>query len=159
MNKTLQTYHRRRVDHPITTVVVAQSEWTALRSIAGTFDMPTSYQWWVWEREAHINWSMVTYQGSTRSELLRGFWPCAGGLSAVNAIGTQLRGPINSGLARWCMAVLNTYMGAAAELGRNPVSKHHFQPEYGNEQADAGRDCRTRFARPNSQARTRTGKK
>ena len=26
----------------------------------------------VWEREAHINWSMVTCQGSTRSELPRG---------------------------------------------------------------------------------------
>ena len=49
-------------------------------------------------------------------------------------------------------------MDAAAELGRNPVSKHHIQPEYGDEQADAGRDCRTRLARPNSQARTRTGK-
>ena len=32
------------------------------------------------------------------------------------------------------------------------------QPEYGDEQADAGRDCRTCLARPNSQARTRTGK-
>ena len=49
-------------------------------------------------------------------------------------------------------------MEAAAELGRNPVSKHQIQPEYGDEQADAGRDCRTRLARPNSQARTRTGK-
>ena len=27
-------------------------------------------------------------------------------------------------------------MDAAAELGRNPVSKHQIQPEYGNEQAD-----------------------
>ena len=27
---------------------------------------------------------------------------------------------------------------AAAELGRNPVSKHQIQPEYGDEQADAG---------------------
>ena len=27
-------------------------------------------------------------------------WPCAGGLSAVNAIGTQLRNPIKSGLIR-----------------------------------------------------------
>ena len=37
---------------------------------AGTFNTPTSYQQWVWEREAHINWSMVTCQGgSTRSEL------------------------------------------------------------------------------------------
>ena len=29
---------------------------------------------------------------------------------------------------------------AVAELGRNPVSKHQIQPEYGDEQADAGRD-------------------
>ena len=32
------------------------------------------------------------------------------------------------------------HMDAAAELGRNPVSKHQIQPEYGDEQADAGRD-------------------
>ena len=50
------------------------------------------------------------------------------------------------------MAVLNKYMDAAAELESNPVSKHQIQPEYGDEQADAGRDCRTRLARPNSQA-------
>ena len=48
-------------------------------------------------------------------------------------------------------------MDAAAELGRNPVSKHQIQPEDGDEQADAGRDGRTRLARPNSQARTGTG--
>ena len=45
-------------------------------------------------------------------------------------------------------------MDAAAELGRNPASKHQIQPEYGDERADAGRNCRTRLARPNSQART-----
>ena len=39
-------------------------------------------------------------------------------------------------------------MDAAAELGRNPVSKHQIQPEYGDEQADAGRDGWTRLARP-----------
>ena len=44
-------------------------------------------------------------------------------------------------------------MDAVAEIGRNPLSKHHIQHEYGDEQADAGRDCRTRLARPNSQAR------
>ena len=33
------------------------------------------------------------------------YWPCAGGLSAVNAIGMHLRDPINSGLTRWGMAV------------------------------------------------------
>ena len=58
----------------------------------------------------------------------------------MNAIGTPLRDPIKSGLTRWRMAVLNIIMDAAAELGRNPVSKHHIQPEYGDEQADAGRD-------------------
>ena len=40
-------------------------------------------------------------------------------------------------------------MDAAAELRRNPVSKHQIQPEYGDEHADAGRDCQTRLARPN----------
>ena len=53
---------------------------------------------------------------------------------------------------------VNKYMDAAVELGRNPVSKHQIQPEYGDEQTDAGRDCRTRLARPNSQARTGTRK-
>ena len=52
---------------------------------------------------------------------------------------------------------LNKYMDAAAELGRNPVSKHQIHPEYRDEQADARRDCRTSLALPNSQARTRTG--
>ena len=40
-------------------------------------------------------------------------------------------------------------MDAVAELGTNPATKHQIQPEYGDEQADAGRDCRTRLARPN----------
>ena len=35
----------------------------------------------------------------------------------------------------------NKYMDAAAELGRNPVSKHQIQPEYRDEETDAGRDC------------------
>ena len=76
----------------------------------------------------------------------------------MNAIGTQLRDLINSGLTRWRMAVINESMDAAAELQRNPISKLQIQPEYGDEQADAGRDRRTRLARPNSKARTRTGK-
>ena len=29
------------------------------------------------------------------------------------------------------------------EIGRNPVIKHQIQPEYGDEQADAGRECQT----------------
>ena len=53
---------------------------------------------------------------------------------------------------------LNKSMDAAAELGRNPVSKYELYPEYGDEQADAGQDCRNRLARPIFQARTGTGK-
>ena len=48
-------------------------------------------------------------------------------------------------------------MDAAAEIGRIPASKHQIQPEYGDEQADAGRDGRTHLGRSNSQARTGTG--
>ena len=53
----------------------------------------------------------------------------------------------------------NKYVGAATEIGRNPVvSKHQLQPEYGEEQADAGRDYRICLARSNSRAQTGTGK-
>ena len=38
------------------------------------------------------------------------------------------------------MAYGGFIMDAAAELAGNPVSKHQTQPEYGDEQADAGRD-------------------
>ena len=45
-------------------------------------------------------------------------------------------------------------MDAAAELGRNPESKHQIQPEYGDEQADAGRDTaetvKTKFSGTNA---------
>ena len=36
---------------------------------------------------------------------------------------------------------------AASEIGRNPVSKHQILPEYGDEQTDEGRDCRTRLTK------------
>ena len=53
-----------------------------------------------------INGSMVTCKGSTRYwNYLEDYWFCSGRLSAVNAIGTQLRVPMNSGLNRWHMAV------------------------------------------------------
>ena len=50
-------------------------------------------------------------------------------------------------------------MDAAAEIGRNHVSKRSARFSLGveNEQADAGRNGRTRLARPNSPARTGTG--
>ena len=59
------------------------------------------------KREAHFIWSMVTWR---KAALVTGstfevYWPCAGGLSAVNAIGTQWRDPINSGRTQSRMAV------------------------------------------------------
>ena len=48
----------------------------------------------------------------------------------MNAIGTLLRDPIYSALTRWRMAVKKK-MDVAAEIGRNPVSKHQIQREYG----------------------------
>ena len=51
---------------------------------------------------------------------------------------------------------LNKLMDAAPEIGRSSVSKHHVQLDYGDEQADVGRDCRTRLVRSNSQPRTET---
>ena len=44
---------------------------------------------------------------------------------------------------------------ATAEIGRNPT---RFSLSMENEHATAGRDCRTRLARPNCQARRGTGK-
>ena len=58
------------------------------------------------KRDTHVDWSMVICKCSTRYwNYLEDYWPCAGGLSATNAIGTQLSDRINSGLARWLTAV------------------------------------------------------
>ena len=52
---------------------------------AGTFNMPTSYQQWVWEREANIYWSMVTcLKAALVRNHLEDYWHSAGGPSAVN---------------------------------------------------------------------------
>ena len=57
-------------------------------------------------REAHMNWSMVTCKDSTRYwNYLEDYWHCAGGLWAVNAIGTHLRDSINAALIQWRMTV------------------------------------------------------
>ena len=57
----------------------------------------------VWRPCMAINVSVA--KAALVRNYLEVYWPCAGGLSAVNAIGTQLRDPINSGLTRWRMAV------------------------------------------------------
>ena len=58
----------------------------------------------------------------------------------MNAIVTQLRDPINSGLTRWRMAVQVNKWTLPRKSGGIP---HQIQPKYGDEQTDAGRDCRT----------------
>ena len=61
------------------------------------------------KREAHINRSrlmVIPEKTATVTEnYLEDSWPCASGLSVVNAIGTQLCDLINSGLTRWRLAV------------------------------------------------------
>ena len=52
----------------------------------------------------HADFMPIVGVGKRGEEL---YWPRAGELSAVNAIGMQLRDPINSGLTRWRMAVIN----------------------------------------------------
>ena len=88
-----------------------------------------------------------------------------GDLPRQHPFGTNLRfadpvayGPDKLGTGPMVYGGLNIEMDAAIEIGRNPVSKHQIQPEYGDEQADSGRDCRIRLARLDSQARTETGK-
>ena len=74
------------------------------------------------------------------------YWPRAGELSALNAI--EVRNCVTDyldhlGTEPMAHGGIEKYMDAAAELGRNPVSKHEIQPEYGDEQDDARRDSRT----------------
>ena len=49
-------------------------------------------------------------------------------------------------------------MDAASEIGRTPLSRQHICPEYEDEQADAGWNCRTRLARLHSKVQKGTGK-
>ena len=59
---------------------------------------------------------MVTCQGSTRYwNYLEVYWPCAGGLSTVNAIGTHLRDPINFKPPVLSTYPLNTISGCGKE--------------------------------------------
>ena len=94
------------------------------------------------------------------SNMLEDYCPCAGVFFAVNAIGTQLRDPIHSGLIRWWLAVsVDTviYRGKREE-GERSARKHEIQPCVENERTDAGRDGRTCLARSNYLTQTGTGK-
>ena len=53
---------------------------------------------WVWERDANINWSMVSCQGSTVSNYLEIYWPFAVGLlTAVNSSTPSVRNWVVTG--------------------------------------------------------------
>ena len=86
---------------------------------------------------------MVTCQGSTRCwNYLEVYWPGAGVVLAVNAIGTQLRDPINSGLTRWCTVCIVTHIArvwinrvrlpmlrVVSSTGKMNISLFTFAPE------------------------------
>ena len=90
-----------------------------------------------------------------RHSNLEDYWPRARGLSAESAIGTKVRDPIDSGPIRWRLTI---YMDAVAESGGTrfsfslnvPVEKKRADAD-GTVEPDS-------LARPNSQARARTGK-
>ena len=106
---------------PIDTEVVEQRLMTALRSCE---DIMTSnernalepgtrapeaqqqHQYCVWEKERR---TLIGPWRPAKAALVRNYlevyWPCSGGFSAANAIGTQLRDPMKSGLTPWSMAV------------------------------------------------------
>ena len=76
----------------------------------------------------------------------------------MNAIGTQLGEPINSGLNQWRLTVY--CVGAIAVSGSNPASAStRFSLSVENDKGDARRGGQTCLARLNPQARTGTGKK
>ena len=75
----------------------------------------------------------------------------------MNAIGTQLRDPINSRLTRWCVVVVKIY-GCRCEH-REKSRSTSVSVSIENEQADTRRDSQTCLAKPNSQARTETRKR
>ena len=72
-----------------------------------SINMLTSYQEWVWEKkDTHQLVHGDLQNGSTSYwNYLEDYWPCAGGFSTLNAIGTKVRDLINSGLTRWCTEV------------------------------------------------------
>ena len=77
----------------------------------------------VGKREAQIYWSMAIPENA--SPATRTTLKTTRGLLAVNAIGTQLRDLINSGLSRWGLI----HGDAVEESRRDLVSKHQIQPE------------------------------
>ena len=80
------------------------------------------------ERRASFDAYGDTYKDRPRySNDLQDYWPCAGILTEVSAIGMQVRNPINSGLTQWRLTA--KYVDVVLKSGRNPASKHQIQPE------------------------------
>ena len=75
-----------------------------------------------------IDWSMglPEQEAPVYRATFENCWPCAGRFSVANAIGTQLRGLINSALARWRMTVL---METVAESGKGGVESRKYAPD------------------------------
>ena len=69
--------------------------------------------------------------------------------SQLSRISTQSHSIYNSVLSGFEVLGMIDFEFSPAKIGRNPVSKHQIQPEYGDGQADTGLENRTRLARPN----------
>ena len=66
------------------------------------------------------SWDYLNTVDTTRySNQLEDYWPCAGGLSAVQVFGTQWHDPRNSVLTQWLLTV---NIGAVSESGRKEGS-------------------------------------
>ena len=123
----------------------------------------TVYQQWVSQKTGAyqtVPWGFTWTSSTHYSNYIEDYWPCAGGISAVNATGTQMRDPIHLGLIRWRMTV-KVETEAPQESGgkkSSPRVSTRFSPDVENERADAGREGGTCLATPNSWARAGSGK-
>ena len=112
---------RREQEQGNNTFPLFSRPWAGLATLPGWSTL--CYKWWPYTHryihiyrtcplhtnsgrgkiEAHINCCVVKPEKAApvTGNTLRTTWPCAGGHSAVNAIGTHSRDLINSGLTRW----------------------------------------------------------
>ena len=98
------------------------------------------------KHRAHFFWSKTLYistrqhrkvsRATVRVITFGQYWPCAEGLSAVNATGTHWLEPVNSGLTRWRLTVSMLHHRRKRQEENETASKHQSQPERGDSERD-----------------------
>ena len=109
------------------------------------------------EKEAYKNWLLVIHVVKAAAPVTRTSLRTTGPVSE-DSRQIMRDPPIKSGLTRWRSTVIDGRRRGKREESRDERPDSAWVCVM-NERADAGRDGRTRLARPNSQARTGTGKK